>query len=291
MASGNFLHLESETKSDIQMKFTAHNITLRDGSTTMPQNQVLANSRQWLSVKETILFFQRTEILSRDRPLSVVDLGCLEGGYTVELARMGFNALGIEIREESIEKCQYVKDNLCLDNLRFAQDDVRNLRQYGTFDIVFCYGLFYHLDNPAAYLKEMYDSCNGVLILDTHYAPERDWRYAFGFLNRLFYSRLERRIGLSSRFNYGLSGISNHEGYRGRWYTEWHRSTSQLKINRLFRASHGNRLSFWLCKSDLLKAIKAAGFRHVYEQGNFTGDVIREDYVEYHDRSIFICIK
>jgi hypothetical protein len=31
----------------------------------------------------------------------LVDLGCLEGGYTVEFGRMNFNALSIEVREST----------------------------------------------------------------------------------------------------------------------------------------------------------------------------------------------
>lgn len=57
----------------------------------------------------------------------IVDLGCLEGDYTVEFARSGFDALGIEVRQGNFENCQRVKAGTNLSTLEFARDDVLNL--------------------------------------------------------------------------------------------------------------------------------------------------------------------
>src|SRR5581483_174674 len=40
-------------------------------------------------------------------------------------------------------------------------------RPFGSFDIVFCYGLLYHLENPVAALRNMADVCDGFLLLET----------------------------------------------------------------------------------------------------------------------------
>ena len=66
----------------------------------------------------------------------VADLGCLEGGYALEFARMGFNSLGIEVRSSNFENCLEVKRRASLPNLDFAQDDVWNLAKYGPFDVI-----------------------------------------------------------------------------------------------------------------------------------------------------------
>jgi hypothetical protein len=39
----------------------------------------------------------------------MADLGCLEGGYTVQFARMGLQALGLEVRDVNIAACWYVQ--------------------------------------------------------------------------------------------------------------------------------------------------------------------------------------
>jgi hypothetical protein len=33
----------------------------------------------------------------------IADLGCLEGGYAVEFARLGMNATGIEVRDSNFQ--------------------------------------------------------------------------------------------------------------------------------------------------------------------------------------------
>jgi tRNA/tmRNA/rRNA uracil-C5-methylase (TrmA/RlmC/RlmD family) len=53
----------------------------------------------------------------------IVDLRCLEGGYTVELARAGLDVLGIEVWQSNFENCQRVKAATNLPNLAFSRDD------------------------------------------------------------------------------------------------------------------------------------------------------------------------
>jgi len=59
--------------------------------------------------------------------LRLADLGCLEGGFAVEFARMGFQVLGVEVREANIPACKYVKANTNLPNLEFIKDDARSI--------------------------------------------------------------------------------------------------------------------------------------------------------------------
>src|SRR5258707_6723422 len=62
------------------------------------------------------------------KPLSqcrVLDLACLEGHYAIEFALHGCEVVGIEGREASVAKCEFVKNELGLDRARFFQDDVR----------------------------------------------------------------------------------------------------------------------------------------------------------------------
>jgi len=101
---------------------------------------------------------------------SVVDLGCLHGAYTVEFAKLGYQAAGIEARTENVARCQERAAESGLPNLRFIQDDVRNLAAYGSFDAVFCCGLLYHLDEPVKFLQTLGQVTSRLLILQTHFA-------------------------------------------------------------------------------------------------------------------------
>jgi SAM-dependent methyltransferase len=274
------------------MHFTAHNVLLDNKQKTMGEQSILlSESAMWTSIAKTINYFIPSPLDERQK-MRVVDLGCLEAGYSVEFAKMGFDTLGIEARKENIEKCNYVKSNLSLPNLNFAQDDVRNLSNYGKFDITLCYGLLYHLNDPSQFLKQIGDCTTKMLILNTHFAPETDFRYRLGLLNSYFIAPIQKRTKLFEyQKNYRLSKISINDGYRGRWIKEWGKNTGSGKIEKLLWASYNNNISFWLCKKDLTKALHDAGFNHVFEQFDFTGDLAPDNYTEYYNRTMFVALK
>lgn len=271
------------------MNFIAHNILLDNGQKTIPNSpNLVAENSWWKAARKTINLFIKNEDMSS---LRVVDLGCLEGGYTVELARMGFQTLGIEVRQENIDKCHYVKQNLNLPNLAFVKDDVRNLPQYGQFDVTFCYGLLYHLNDPAAFLKTVSDCTNKILLLHTHFSLDNDLWYELGIVNKLL-APVQKRIKLfNQRRNYKLSKIMLNEGYKGRWYTEWSEHAKKQSIEKNLEASYNNPKSFWPTKKELTKILHDVGFNSVFEQFDFTGDTTPENYTDYFQRTMFVAIK
>jgi len=274
------------------MNFTSHNIRLDNGENTMGNKQMLiADSAMWTSIEKTINLLVPAGQENRSK-MRAVDLGCLEGGFSVQLARMGINTLGIEAREESIEKCNYVKANLNLPNLDFAQDDVRNLAKYGKFDITLCYGLLYHLNDPIRFLKTVSECTTKILFLHTHFAPDRDLRYELGLLNRYIIAPIQKRTKfLEHSYNYRLSSIQENEGYKGRWFREWNENAGKAKIEKMLWASYNNDRSFWLRKKDLTQALHDVGFTSVFEQFDFTGDLAPENYTAAQSRTMFVAVK
>jgi SAM-dependent methyltransferase len=215
--------------------FTAHNITLDDGTLTIPGSPGLLKDAPLLQFARPFLRLLFPDGFKGRR---LVDLGCLEGGYAVEFARAGFDTLGIEIRLDNFENCQLVKARTSLSNLRFACDDVRNVEQYGTFDVVFCCGILYHLDEPRKFLEKVARVCRRVLIVDTHVATEQSAR------------------------SFGLSENTENEGLTGSWYSEVSEE-SQRHADKW--ASWDNPRSFWPEKPALHEAIRQTGFSIVFE--------------------------
>lgn len=274
------------------MNFTAHNILLNDGIKTLGDAQpLLADTALWASIKKTLDLFIPINKQEAGN-LKVVDFGCLEGGYTVEFARLGFNVVGIEARQDNIDKCDYVKSNLNLTNLTFIKDDVRNVQNYGKFDIALCYGLLYHLNNPVEFLKILNSCTSKILILHTHYAPEHDIRYNFNTLNRHFFQRMEGKFpSVLKTKNYFLSKISENEGYKGRWFYEYQENEETKKIEKMLWASYNNNKSFWLLKEQLTKVLHNVGFTSVFEQFDDGFDANVRNYNYYYNRSMFVAIK
>lgn len=149
------------------MEFTAHNIRLDDGTFTKPDSSQSMVDHPWFKSAHGVL---ETVFPGDKSRIRLADVGCLEGGYAVEFARMGFQVLGIEVRESNIAACNYVKSKVSLPHLTFVQDDAFNIASHGRFDAVFCCGLLYHLDHPKQFLEILSSVTNKLLILQTHFS-------------------------------------------------------------------------------------------------------------------------
>ena len=143
-----------------QLQFTDHNIRLDDGTFTEPEFTRSMVDYPWFISARGIL---ETVFPGDKNDFRLADVGCLEGGYAVEFARMGFRVLGIEVRELNIAACNYVKSKTDLPHLEFVQDDALNIARHGVFDAVFCCGLLYHLDRPKQYLETLSSVTNKLL--------------------------------------------------------------------------------------------------------------------------------
>jgi SAM-dependent methyltransferase len=227
-------------------EFTAHNIVFPDGSRTMPEQEGLLRDLPWFHCVHRILKL----IFSGDLAgHSIADLGCLEGGYTAEFARLGLDATGIEVRESNFENCLHVAEKLNLPNLKFVRDDVWELERYGRFDVIFCNGLLYHLDSPRAFVSLMGRCARDAVIINTHFAPKEE----------------------SEAFT--LSPLVQHEGLPGRWYEEHELDTAgdHEELEALKWASWANRTSFWPTREGLAQCLQDAGFDMILEPLDWTG--------------------
>jgi ubiquinone/menaquinone biosynthesis C-methylase UbiE len=172
------------------------------------------------------------------KPLSearVLDLACLEGHYAIEFALHGAEVVGLEIREANLAKARYAQQELGLDNIRFIQDDVRNLsqRQHGSFDIVICSGILYHLDVPDVFdfVQRIYDVSTRLVVFDT-------------------------QISLSDRASVEYRG----QTYSGLWYQEHDDRADKATKYRDYWASIDNTRSFWLSHASLCNLMSDVGF-------------------------------
>ncbi len=230
--------------------FTAHNIRLDDGTQTLPElGWLIEDSTLLHAVRRTLNLIYPQGLQGR----SIVDCGCLEGGFTAEFARMGMQATGIEARENNFRNCMRVKDGTRLPNLRFVQDDVKNIGNYGPFDAVFASGMLYHLDRPRQFLTDVARVCRRVIFLETHVASDLD---------------------VPATELFGLSPLVEHEGLKGRWMLEYDDSVSRARLERMKWSAWSNASSFWIQKEHLLQLLRDLGFDLVMEQYDNETDII-----------------
>ncbi len=104
--------------------------------------------------------------------LRILDLACLEGWFSIELALQGAEVVGVEGREENVAKARFVKEVYGLDNLTFHHDLVQNVsrEKYGEFDIILCSGILYHLGAPDVFevVEALGPMCRQALLVETH---------------------------------------------------------------------------------------------------------------------------
>ncbi|BCO47484.1 hypothetical protein MINTM002_31580 [Mycobacterium intracellulare] len=245
-----------------KMEFTAHNIRLDDGTFTKPDSSQSMVDHPWFKSAHGVL---ETVFPGDKSRIRLADVGCLEGGYAVEFARMGFQVLGIEVRESNIAACNYVKSKVSLPHLTFVQDDAFNIASHGRFDAVFCCGLLYHLDHPKQFLEILSSVTNKLLILQTHFSliSHSDAMFRVPTRVRWFVDKLLKK---QEPTKFILSAPTENEGLAGRWYTEFHDDQSFHNRERAKWASWDNRRSFWIQREHLLQAIKDVGFDLVMEQ-------------------------
>lgn len=234
-------------------EWSAHNIPLSEGSSTIkdPNQLLIGEEPRTLAIKRNLdIFLDPRSGSSPGYKGRLIDLGCLEGGVSFEMARDGFDVLGVEGRRANYDKCQLIEDYYQLPNLRFLHLDVKELspRSHGLFDAVVCCGLLYHLDDPFAFLHKLSSVTHekSVIFLDTHVAPSAQILDHCVFRDSL--SDFEELL---------------HEGrvYPGRWYAEY----PQAGYSHNPWASVSNYRSFWPTQAALIAALDDAGFRFVYE--------------------------
>lgn len=213
-------------------EWTAMAIRLSDGTYTRAPAADLRLRRLTQVAQDTV-----------GKPLKdcrVLDLACLEGHYALELAAHGAEAVGIDVRDEHLIKCNYAREGLNLTRCSFVKDDVRNLsrERYGQFDIVICSGILYHLkaDDAVQFIHRIADvtRTGGIVLIDTFVS---------------LFGRTAIRVG--------------ERELRGHHYFEHYDNDDEATRTSRLWASIDNASSFWLTEPSLINLLLAAGFTTV----------------------------
>jgi predicted nicotinamide N-methyase len=176
------------------------------------------------------------------RDLRVLELGPRDGHQTIMLEKLGAKeVVAVEGRRENLEHCLRTKERYALHRTTFHLADIEALAEEritapfrGPFDLVFCSGLLYHLQNPARVL-EWCRQQGPTLFLQTHYVEEAAAER---------YRRPEFR---ETTYRH------NEHDYRAKAFEE---EAGNLRAGL-------RPTSIWLYERDLLTALEHAGFESV----------------------------
>jgi FkbM family methyltransferase len=100
---------------------------------------------------------------------TAADVGCGVGRFSSFLQEIGYEVTGIEGREHNVleARCRYPE-------IEFHHGTVEDeaIRKQGVFDLVFCFGLLYHLENPLLAIRHLRALTKGGLLLESMCIPD-----------------------------------------------------------------------------------------------------------------------
>lgn len=90
------------------------------------------------------------DILRKEKPATVLDLGCCTGWYSIKAAQMGATVFGIDIDEESLQILTEtsIRHEHSIYPLKISFQELKNIKKYKLLyncDVVLCLALLHHL--------------------------------------------------------------------------------------------------------------------------------------------------
>ncbi len=100
---------------------------------------------------------------------NAVDAGCGVGFFSQTLAECGLNVCGFDARAENVDEARRR-----FPGIPFEQADIEDHRicQLGRFDLVLCFGLLYHLENPLQAVRNLRAITEKCLLLESMCLPD-----------------------------------------------------------------------------------------------------------------------
>lgn len=105
---------------------------------------------------------------------SAVDLACHQGYFSTELARRGCRkVLALDARQEHVADAGLISRTLGLGAIEPVRCDVHEAtsQRFGRHDLVLCFGLIYHLENPVGALRTARELCSDTCLVETQVVP------------------------------------------------------------------------------------------------------------------------
>jgi SAM-dependent methyltransferase len=94
---------------------------------------------------------------------TAVDVGCGLGHFASLLSSLGFEVSAVDGRSENALEAARRLPTIKFHTLNVEDPQLVHL---GTFDLVFCFGLLYHLENPLLALRNLHAMTNTLLLVE-----------------------------------------------------------------------------------------------------------------------------
>jgi len=101
---------------------------------------------------------------------SAADVGCGVGYFSEFLATLGFSVVGFDGRSDNVLEAASRYPQIPFDRANVEDDSILHR---GSFDLVLCVGLLYHLENPLRALRNLARVATHALLIESFIVPGR----------------------------------------------------------------------------------------------------------------------
>jgi SAM-dependent methyltransferase len=122
------------------------------------------NQARWDAVAEEL----RAWVRRGDR--SCLDVGCGPGWFAGRLAGLGLDVLGVDGRPRLVAEARARAPAASFQALDI--EDTASVSALGRYDLVFCFGLLYHVENPFRVVRNLRAVTRRVLVLESILMPD-----------------------------------------------------------------------------------------------------------------------
>lgn len=99
----------------------------------------------------------------------ILDVACNCGGFSVEAANNGAEyVLGFDVADRYLDQANFIKRALEMDQIEFKKMAVEDCDEgsIGMFDVTFCFGILYHLEDPVLAMKKLASVTRDIMLVD-----------------------------------------------------------------------------------------------------------------------------
>lgn len=99
---------------------------------------------------------------------NALDVGCGIGFFSRYLASLGLDVMSFDARPENISVAKTRNPDI-----KFFVEDIENqtVKKLGSFDLILCFGLLYHLENPFSAVRNLHALTRKILLIESMVTP------------------------------------------------------------------------------------------------------------------------
>jgi SAM-dependent methyltransferase len=128
-------------------------------------------SRRFVEARQTALRPVLQSMREKWKLQSAADVGCGVGYFSGFLEELGFNVVGFEGRPENVAEAKRRHPKI---EFHLANIEEPSILQRGSFDLVLCVGLLYHLESPLRALRNLAAMANQLLLIESYATPQKE---------------------------------------------------------------------------------------------------------------------